>query len=132
MNRSPLTCIFRVAGTDLDVDTILSGAAIQPYRVDRAGLEQAKINALHYDISTAETVSSTELEAAIEAFLVRNQQDILFIRQTSAVEQFVLDVALTIDDEMAMRTLTLSLPLMRAIVAAGLSFEISVYGGGPG
>jgi len=129
MKKSPLTCIFRVVGNDLDIDAILAGTTIRPFRIDRAGVEEAKTNALHYDVSVAEPVSSSELETTLLEFMTKNKRDILIIRQARGIEQLVLDVAVTIDDGTMTRTLALSQSLLEAVTDAGLSFEISAYRG---
>jgi hypothetical protein len=86
LRRSPLICIFRVGGIGLDTDAILKGVALRPYRIERLGVGRAKTNALHYEISDSEPMTSSELVAAIEEFLARNRNDILLIRQTSGID----------------------------------------------
>ena len=127
MKQSSLTCIFRVAGDDLDIEAIISGAKIQPFRIGRISIGKAKTNALHYEISAAAPATSSELAAAILEFLKKNKQDIFLIRQSHGAEQLVLDVALIIDEGIAMRTLALNQPLLEVVTAAGISCEISAY-----
>lgn len=94
MHKSSTICVFRVGGLELDIDAILGGTAIQPFRIDRAGVGRAKINALHFDVSSVEPITSSALASAIEAFLAQNRLDILFIRQMNGIEHFSLDVRL--------------------------------------
>jgi hypothetical protein len=128
LRRSPLICIFRVGGVGFDTDAIPKGVILHPYRIEKLGVGRAKTNALHYEISDSEPVTSFELVAAIEEFLARNRNDIFLIRQMSGIDGLVLDVGLFIDAQEPMRTLHFSQPLLKTIADLGLSLEFSAYG----
>ena len=124
----PLICIFRVGGIGLDTEAVLKGTKLRPYRVEKLNVGRAKTNALHYEISDSEPVTSSQLASAIEDFLSNNRDDILFMGRMSGVDGFVLDVGLFMDTSRPMRTLHFSQSLLKVIADLGVSLEFSAYG----
>ena len=127
MTAPSLNCVLRVGGNKFDVDAVLANLALQPYRIDRAGIGRAKDNAIHFDVSSAEAFTSEALSAMIERFIAENKKDLVALRQMRNLEYYDLDVALMIYEEMPMRSLSLSEAALKAIAEVGMSFTVSAY-----
>jgi len=121
-----MLCVLRIAGDDLDIDAMLPNAKLSPFRIDRKGEGKARTNALNYDVA-ADTESADKLFSDIRAFLLANRQEIAALGRRPGVQHFILDIAVSVAEEMASRSLVLSKDMMSAAVELGLSFEISIY-----
>ena len=128
-----MSCIFRVCGNKLDIESLLSIVALKPDRVWRRGEPRRKNNDKVHTLSgatfTASGADFSEFDVQVEdatRFLEDNHQDILTMVTFEGVEDVRLDFGIEFRD-IAIHGDFLPNHFLRAAGGAGVSVLLSHY-----
>lgn len=128
-----MSCVFRICGESLDIDSLLPEITIRPFRVWRKGAARlpgrSKINTdsgANFHASDAGFDQfETQLTDATE-FLHRHRADIEKITSFSGVEFVHLDFAIELRTSYT-HSDVLPLNFLRIVAQAGVTVELSHY-----
>jgi len=128
-----MSCIFRVCGDNLDIESLLSIVALQPDRVWRRGeprrKNKDKVHTFSGATFTASGADFSEFDVQVEdatRFLEDNHQDVLTMVAFEGVEDVRLDFGIEFRD-VAIHGDFLPNHFLRAAGAAGISVLLSHY-----
>jgi len=128
-----MTCILRVAGEDLDIDTLLQGSPLSPDRVWRKGEVRNGKGELHDNSGATFLASGADLEQFNQQvedatlFLELHSTAISSIAAFPGVEWVVLDFGIELRDTFLVHSAHLPSRFLKAVASTGIGVELSHY-----
>lgn len=131
----PVSCVLRVSGRSLDLDALLAGSALSPYRTWRLGSTRSDSRLdgpVHSDSGACFAISAADFDAfpaqvddAI-AFLECHADEVRAMVSFPGVDAATLDFGIALRD-VAVHCDHLPPRLLKAAAAAGVGMELSHY-----
>lgn len=131
----PVSCVLQVSGRSLDLDALLAGSALSPYRTWRLGSARSDSrpdgpvcpdSGACFAISTADFDAFSAQVHDATLFLERHAADVRAIVSFPGVDAVTLDFGIALRD-VAVHCDYLPPRLLSAAAAAGVGIELSHY-----
>lgn len=128
-----LSCILRIAGETLDVDSLLLHSPLLVYRTWRKGEPRNLKNKCHTDSGAVFIVSEADFDdfagqlADASAFLNANAPALATLASFAGVQHACLDFAVAFKEGLVLQTSYLPAAFLQAAAVAGIGIAISHY-----
>jgi hypothetical protein len=131
-----MSCVLRVWGTDLDIDTLLATLPLTPQNVFRKGEPRFKRkpegrlssgSGANFDVSAAGFPQLDRQVTDATHFLAANREPLQQLREFPGVDGVTLDFAAEIDPERFPCSFAFPNALLVLAAALGISLELSIY-----
>jgi hypothetical protein len=122
-----MTCVLRVFGRNLDVQSVTNSNAMVPYRIEDGGRGDHGMRCLHYDIFREDQGDFMQCTGSIRDFIRTNEASLTELAKRGDVEGMVVDLAIYIRGEDYSRSLTLDTQFVKDLAGFGLALTLSLY-----
>ena len=131
---SLMSCVLRVWGVDLNIDSLLTTSTMKPCKVYRAGEPRfpagsriCTYSGANFRISDADFSSLNEQVSDTLIFLEENKELLLSLRDFPGVDGVTIDFAAEIDPERYSNSFKFPNELLVSAGSLGISLELSIY-----
>lgn len=128
-----MSCVLRVYGEDLEIDALLPGLKLVPFRTWKKGQERPLKGRFHVDSGANFVVSDAEIDnfpaqlADAESYLANNHDEIWKLATAAGLAGAVLDFAVATRPGFATQTSNFSSAFLQRMVHLKLDLAVSHY-----